>query len=69
MLSDSWILFYLCFFSVIIVTFSEVLGTFCCAPPSGLFLVFSILTQGYVYWFWREKKGERERNINVKEKH
>ena len=32
-------------------------------------LIFLILTWGCVYWFQRERKGEREGNINVREKH
>ena len=29
--------------------------------------ILLILTQGYIYWFWRKRKGER--NIDVRQKH
>ena len=42
---------------------------FCSLMLSWNLLKFCILTWAYVYWLQREKKGEEERNINVREKH
>lgn len=31
-----------------------------------VFFFFKIFVWGYVYWFWRERKAEREKNIDVR---